>query len=95
MIITVIPTEESLTDFSFEYWVEGVEYTKFEKVYMKYLVWDENADAFRIMAIACAGVFALLILCCFCACIKKCTDKNKVNNIVELDKQNTINSQKY
>ena len=53
---------------------------------MKYLVWDENANAFRIMALACAGVFVLLIFCCIFACIKRCTDKNKVKNINEQEK---------
>jgi hypothetical protein len=78
VILTAFKSGDKFDDFTFVYWVEGEEYSKFQKVYMKYLVWDENAHAFRIMALICAGIFVLLILCCIITCIKSCCDKNKV-----------------
>jgi hypothetical protein len=56
----------------------GSEYTEFQKIYMDLLVWDENAMAFRILAIVCGGLFAFLILCGIYCCIKRCCDRKKV-----------------
>ena len=93
IIVTAVPISDST--FSLEYWLEGEEFTSFEKTYMGLLVWDENASAFRIMAIVCAGIFGSLILCGFGCGIKSCVDRRKRMKTVEIERQNTINSQKY
>lgn len=77
-MVPITEISSTLTEFTFSYWVVGTEYTNFQKTYMKYLVWDENAQAFRIMALGCLSAFGCIIICCVVACVKKCCDKNKV-----------------
>jgi hypothetical protein len=62
---------------------------------MKYFVWDENAQAFTVMAIGCAGTIALLILICFVCCIKSCFDNKRVAHMDEIEKVNKDAAAKY
>ena len=96
IIVTATPVKEATaTSYSLEYWVEGTEYTDFEKFYMKYFVWDENAFAFTIMAISCAGCLVLIILCGIGCGIHSCLAKNKVKHMDQIEKMNGENQLKY